>query len=809
MKPFPEAIKDWRHRSRTMSHLLTDLPYAHTWYDYRIWLKVKDAADTPEMWSNYTSGSFQTAKRLPDHPPATDIGAFSFTDSGHIFIYWKSLKEYEYNGNGLGYTVTEVHNATIAPKTVEKTLAKFEKVDAFTMIKALEFEIFSINDVGKSKQPSRLRVPAVHERCEPPTNIKKIRVNSTTYNLSWIPPNRGPNITSYTIFWCESPNESPSHCKESIDFQRVSSDILHFQLKTNSTMNFAISANSMKSSSGMVWAMCTVFEGNEINKLTSIYMIKTQSTYIEFKWNLACIDRSILSGYTLEYCPIKDPKTEECKEPIQSHNISSVATEYILDKLKPYTTYKTRIRMLSENSKGPWSDSLVNTTLEDAPTPPLNLKAHNITNSSVSLTWDAPETINGVLVKYLVSYNGNESSVEKTDGTDHPLILNGLESFKHYEVVVRACTVSCSTPSNPVRFKTGVGLPGTMSQPSVPKDGNHLQWQPPLKPGGRLQYYELRIEMKTNDNQMQERIIKINGTKCTLPRNLCDIQSGKLYFSVRAVNVLHSAHADDHIHRMYGNDHGHLVKRDLAQKYIDVDSVQKTNENAESNLLKRHSKPEIESDLRKFNSNHKFDEKPHQIDHTNPTSEHIKYDAIGDLSGMKQICKEEYDEELEKYLAADRWPQTLPGKWSESWSTQCNGFRSGGFYFILVFLIIFTMAFVYGSFFAMKKLKKMKDISVELPAGLEDIREETKAKHLDDIGINVRDDVVHSLDYVHSNEQEQSLLRSRMESASSNSSENNSQCEYNEGVDNSTEYDQHTEDDSVQTMSENLDEKVI
>lgn len=804
--PFIENMKDGKEgkeRNKQMSHVLKNLPYAHAWYDVRVSLKVKDAKNLDEMWSNYTFYNFQTSKRIPDNPPMTDIGAFSFTASGHIFIYWKALQESEYNGNNMHYDVIEVHNTTIKPKLVEKTLAKFEQFDANTMTKSLNFRIYSENDVGKSNFASSIQVPAVRDRCEPPTNIKKIRVNSTTYNLSWVAPFHGPKVTSYTVFWCESANESPSHCKNSIDFKRVDRNTFEFQLKTNNTMNFAISANSNSSSSGMIWAMCTVLPGNEINKLTSIYMVKTQSTYIEFKWSLACIDRTILSGYTLEFCPIKDPKTEECKEPFKSYDIFANATGYVLSGLNPYTTYKTRIRMLSGNSKGPWSDSLVNTTLESAPTPPLNLKIYNITNSTATLTWDAPETINGVLVKYLVSCNGNETSVEKQDGTEHPLVLRNLESFKLYEVVVKACTVACSLPSNQVEFQTAVGVPGTMLQPSVPKDNdNHLIWQAPSIPGGRLQYYELRVEMKTSDSSMKERIVQINSTKCTLNHDFCKIQTGTFYFSVRAVNVLHSAHVDSETHRLYGNDNGHVIfKRDLAQKYIDIDTDHLKNANGESNLLKRHSKPEIDTNPKQNSLNHRYDDNIKPLNEFYNGFEH--HDTFtGDLSRMK-ICREEDDEHLKKYLASDKWKQLLVGKWSNAWSMQCKfAFHSGGFYFMLVFLIIFTMAFVYGTFFAMKKLKKMKDISVELPAGLEDIREETKAKHLDG-GINPHDDIGRALDYVQSNEQEERLLRSRMESASS-SSESNSQCEFND-IDNSTEYDQHIEDDSVPTMSENLD----
>lgn len=786
--PFNESSKRRGNHSQ-MSYLLTNLPYAHAWYDYRIWLKVQGSPDKPEMWSNFTNGTFLTAKRKPDNPPVTDIGAFSFTESGHIYIYWKSLHASANNSYYLNYAVNEVNNVTFAAKSVGATLAEFVPFDASIMEKSLNFEIYSVNDMGSSEESTKIRIPSHLERCGSPTDIKKIRVDSTTYNISWVGPKYGPNITSYTVFWCESKNESPTHCKDSINFQRVNRSDTKFQLKTNDTMNFAISANSDMSSSGMTWAMCTVMAGNPLNKLTIIYMTKTASTYIEFKWSLECIDRSILAGYSLEFCPFNDPKTENCEGQWQIRSISANKTDYRLENLKPYTQYKTRIRMISETptiTDGPWSDLLVNTTLEDAPTPPINLTVKQVTNTSVSLTWMAPETLNGVLVEYMVSYNGQEKKVVKTAGTDHPYILGGLESFKNYEVHVKACTVSCSNSSNKVLFNTSVGIPSRILQPRISKNQDYLEWEPPTMKGGRLQYYELKV-IETSSNET--RIVQVNSTRCTFLQKFCKNRWEIIYISVRGVNV------DEDVYRMYGNDDGHVIKRDLAQKYIDVDSLQSKNTYSESNLLKRHSQPEINGDLHRINANHRSEEKIKQ---------HDNYATSTPKGHLAPICMEEDDAELRRYLESDKWSQKMGGAWSEEWGTACSVSHVGGQFFILIFLIIFITACVYVTFFAMKKLKKMKDIRIELPAGLEDIREETK-KHMDmSVGINVNDDGIQSINSIR-DEQEEHLLHTR----STNSSESNSRCEFNAGIDNSTECNQHTDaDDSGQTNSEHLDEKV-
>lgn len=812
--PFTEPNKSEREKSVRMSHTLTNLPYASVAYDCRIYLKVREAEDTPDMWSNFNYYVFETASRIPNRPPLTNIGSFSFTDSGHVFIYWKELMKFEHSGKNLKYVVIGANNTNL---TSTRTLAKLEHIDANIMTKPFIFHIYSQNDAGRSVNYSTVRVPPVEDRCKPPTLIKKIRLDNQTYNISWVAPIRGPEIISYTIFWCDPSNESPNDCKGSIDFETISSDVLSYRFETNNSMNFAISANSQTSSSGMIWAMCTVLPGNEINKLTSIITVRVQSTSIEYKWSLACIDRTILSGYILEYCPIKDPKTEECKELPRSHNISATAKGYKLDGLKPYTLYAVRIRMLSDNSIGPWSESQVNVTLEAAPTPPLNLRHHNITNTSVYLTWDTPETVNGVVVRYEVSCNGQTYTAEKTQGTSNdPYLLTGLRSFTEYEVVVKACTVVCSASSNPIIFNTSIGNPGVILQPKV-INWQLLQWDPPSVAGGRLEYYEVLV-VYTN-NGKQERTIQINGTKCHFTREFHDILvNGQFDYSVRGVNVLHSSHYKGHIVNNNNNinniNNSNKTKRDLAQKYIDVES---DHTKSESNLLKRHSKAEIDAESKGYNLNQKIESTIHKS--TIFTNEHETSDGANkhhavpttsdDLNRIK-ICREEDDDQLQSYLKADKWPTLFKGPYSVSYTHQINArANSNRYLYMIVFLIIFTMAFVYGAFFALKKLKRMKDISVELPEGLEDIKEESKAKHLD--GGITRDELGRTLDYRTNNEQENDpLVRFRMESSASTSgSESNSQSEYHEGIDNSIEYEQNTEADSVRSGSETQHKKVL
>lgn len=792
---------------------LNNLPYAYDWYDVRVSIKVEGAPDLDEMWSNFSYHNFKTAARTPDDPPKTDIGSFSITDGDHVYIFWKELPAPKHNGENIRYNISLRSNPITKPDKLTHTSARYEKLIRSS---DLEFAIFSENNMGRSSLASHVLVP--RNRLPPPTRIKKMIIGKN-YSLSWSPPNYIMNdITSYTVFWCVSKNESPNQCEGSLDFERVDASMLKLTKFSNETLNFAVSANSRNSTSGMIWAKCTALENNDIGKLTTIWIGKMQSTFIEFKWKLACVDETILDGYILSYCPIKDPKTLECKEPMKRIQIKDGdAIGYNLTNLMPYTTYKTEIQMFSANRTGPVSEPLVNTTLESAPSAPRNLRFTNITNTSVTLDWDAPEFLNGVLVRYKVFYNGMERIAEKSDGSHMTFVLDRLESFKEYEIVVLACTVACSQPSNAITITTEIGVPGEIrGLRSIREEETRylFSWKPPLVQAGPLQLYEIRLRITSGKNEEEKKVL-INGTQCTMAFHLCSLNRENYEFFVRAINVIQSPHfhpiteATSHptgVQYRNVEHHGHPIHEGAAMKYIDLESSHENHDNTDSNLLKRHSNAEISSDSKNNNLNENVKRRSNSQSYE-MTNKH--YDT--DLSSHSIICLEQKDDRLQNYLVADKYPTLLSGEWSSSpLSYVCRySPEAGGFYFMLIFLIIFTMAVVYGSFFGMKKLKKMKDIGVELPAGLEDIKQETMGKSLDG-GLNTRPDINRDVDLIYSSEQEQSLLRSRMESGStsSNSTENNSHCEYNEMVDDS-ECDHPMEDDSAQTLSENLEiEKV-
>lgn len=777
-----------------------NLSYAYDWYDMRLAAKVDTAEDTPEMWSSFANYTFQTKARIPDNPPQTDIGSFSINDHGHVFIYWRELPVPRSNGPDLHYEITLLNNRSLTANKVISTMAKYENLDG-KYNGSLEFSILSVNDVGSSKYPSSLRIPTATKRLPPPQNIKKF-LHNQVYNLTWMPPRDSSAVTSYTVFWCNSTDEQSGQCTSSIDFERVDKNLYNFMRPFNgTTLNFAVSANSPSSSSGMVWSKCTALPNSDIGKLEKIWIKELQSTYMVFEWMLSCIDHAILKGFRITYCPINDPKLQDCRTDAESIEIMGERNGFNLTDLKPYTTYKTYIQMFSAHSRGPNSDNLVNTTMETAPTPPRNLRYEDLTNTTVTLTWDEPEQYNGVLAKYEIHYNFDKRVVEANKSKQHRYVLDQLDAYTEYEIVVWACTNggnACSKRSNSVKVKTAIGTPGDIHQAKTTDMtvGGYgiYTWSRPEKPAGPIDYYEVKLRLILGNSQIQE-TVRINGTRCTMTKKYCNGEIDLFEISVRGVNVIQSAHAK--------------TKRDLAEKYIELETSQiGFDTNDDSNLLKRHSNAEIVDASRIQNvqsvTSNSLDEHKHAKDTKLPAREVNAADnPKPPFPRLDLVCEEQVDAELDQFIKQDRFARHMQGTWSTAFASHCDHGSVGIFNLLIIILLILTIAFVYATFYAMKKIRKMKDIGVELPAGLENIKDDSMNKGFG-CNINNRPDKREHNEFLGIGEQQESLLRSRMESGSSVNTDNSSHCECNEAMEDS-EYEPHEGEVAVHGYENSVD----
>lgn len=344
------------------------LDFSHVWYVIRIRMKISRADNEEKMWSPWVAlnQNVQLAAREPDFPPDVNVGGFNILPNNDVYIYWKNVPNCYHNGKSFTYDVSSERGG---PTELKESFAIYRKNVPLSNNGA-EIRIRSQNSVGLSKNASIIRIPSDSERLFRPKAIKKRYVTeNTTYVLTWSPPDISVDVISYTVFWCKSKTEGENKCDDkSFDFSVIDANEQRiFKHKSDETVNFAMSANSRTSTSGMFWTTCTTGESKEIGKIRSVWIPRLTSTQIDIEWKLECTDKGIVVGYEIEYCLASASKKFECIGPVEKKNLTGQLedTKYRLSDLTPYKTYGIVIRMFSSSTMGPSSDPLVNTTLPD------------------------------------------------------------------------------------------------------------------------------------------------------------------------------------------------------------------------------------------------------------------------------------------------------------------------------------------------------------------------------------------------------------------------------------------------------------
>ncbi|KAI4493704.1 hypothetical protein M0804_001880 [Polistes exclamans] len=519
---------------------LTELNYSNTGYDIRVYMKSALAVGE-DKWSEFSGITFRTPAELPALPPRTDIGSFEIAENTlyrDIYLYWQTIPSHLENGKNFRYQIYSVEEngrkVELLPNETTKTYAKYKGINLYSTYR---FELVSMNLVGMSKGRSQIIVPSKYDTPPEPIAFTKIAFDGGLYELSWKPPVTNTEITNYTIFWCNNERDRPYQCTGYLDWVHVSKNTTVYNMTVPNAKlvyQFAISVNTKKGSSGMVWSSCTVIHNKVVGKMKSVWINHIDSDFIDAGWKMDCSDRiGIIEKYTIYYCPIVSPLNINCKGPKLNKTIKAdpQTIRGSVHGLKPYTTYMIAVSVTTKNGESLHSDPLYNTTLEAAPsTPPKDVTIVNVTNTTMFITWKPPDAMNGVLRYYKVYYNGYVQKVEEANHIE----LKELLAYKNYSVNVVACTVACSVKSPTIYKVTEIGVPGKIFIPNVRFMNSSqvmIKWSKPQNSAGHLDYYEI----SSSDGEIQNS----TKTEAQLPIPNCKtVGKEKLYqFRVRAVNI--------------------------------------------------------------------------------------------------------------------------------------------------------------------------------------------------------------------------------------------------------------------------------
>jgi hypothetical protein len=306
--------------------------------------------------------TFVTTTKTADATP--NITSLSEKDTGFhinnkanaVDIYWLPVRPEFENGVKFEYKICEMMlNHTGNCKTSKCTPISFK----YNKTKSYKFEIKGQNNVGESDKKVTVNMPPFFNLFQKPIKLYKIRENNV-HTVAWSFPKNNEAAHSYTVYICVANNDLTQHdqcnCTVRMAMHHVNSNITSFSHKHSYELNFAVSANSLTSSSEMVWAMCS--PGKSIGKLEkdNIYPVQTGKTQAKISWTPSCPDDAIVESYKLKIC--FSNSSLDCQE--KSTNLN----DFTFTELIPYKDYQIEIAMIFNGSIGEYSSPVFFKTAE-------------------------------------------------------------------------------------------------------------------------------------------------------------------------------------------------------------------------------------------------------------------------------------------------------------------------------------------------------------------------------------------------------------------------------------------------------------
>ncbi|XP_014611441.1 PREDICTED: protogenin-like [Polistes canadensis] len=210
------------------------------------------------------------------------------------------------------------------------------------------------------------------------------------------------------------------------------------------------------------------------NVFMALEAIPVSSTSINVTW--AVTEMHSAHSFELCYHAVHIENSEESK------CITLDDTKMIVDKLKPFTLYQFKVRMIrhENNQSNIYSESVECYTNEDVPGKVEDIQWFLGNNTQVRIAWKEPSSVNGVIQNYFVAFTMELKDPIETwgnvtvPGNKTSTTLPGLVPGKRYFVIVQAATkAGYGKPSNPIIIITGgtaIKIPTSSNEQKPPQN---------------------------------------------------------------------------------------------------------------------------------------------------------------------------------------------------------------------------------------------------------------------------------------------------------------------------------------------------
>ncbi|OCT60398.1 hypothetical protein XELAEV_18046417mg [Xenopus laevis] len=502
-KPLIHAIYDRIEREYTIEDL-------EEWTEYAVQIQAFNAIGAGP-WSPVATA--RTRESVPSSGP-TNVSALATTSSS-ILVRWSEIPEPERNGLILGYKVLYKEKDSDTSThfwLVEGNSSRSVQLSGLGKYVLYEIQVLAFTRIGDGAAST----PAILERTlddvpGPPVGILFPEVRTTSVRLIWQPP-AAPNgiILAYQI----------THRLNATNANTATVEVLNPSvrqytatgLRPESIYLFRITAQTRKGWGEAAEALVVTTEKRDRPQPPSkptVLQEDVKARTVLLSWDPGSDGLSPVRYYT-----IQTQELPKGKWMVHSATISHNATSAIVDRLKPFTSYKFRVKATNDIGDSEYSDeSEALTTLQAAPDEaPTMLSVTPHTTTSVLIRWQAPaeDKINGILLGFCIrfrelAYDGlrsftmqsiNNPSAKWAELTasymmrnlSEPTLtqyeLDNLNKHKRYEIRVSMYNAAGEGPSSvPQEVFVGEAVPTAPPQNVVIASATAVQldvtWEPP------------------------------------------------------------------------------------------------------------------------------------------------------------------------------------------------------------------------------------------------------------------------------------------------------------------------------------------
>ncbi|XP_042623958.1 protein sidekick-2-like isoform X4 [Cyprinus carpio] len=398
-------------QSKALLHIIADrlereftIEDLEEWTEYEVRVQAINGIGAGP-WSQPVRG--RTRESVPSCGP-TNVSAFATTSSS-ILVRWFEVPEPDRNGLILGYKVVYKEKDSDSPLqfwTVEGNASHSVQLTGLGKYVLYEIQVVAFTRIGDGRPSS----PSILERTlddvpGPPVVILFPEVRTTSVRLIWQPPSQ-PNgiILAYQITYRLNSTNS-----NTATFDVLNSSARQYTvtgLRPESVYVFRIRAQTRKGWGEAAEALVVTTEKRARPQPTSrptVPQENVQARSVLLSWEPGSDGLSPVRYYTVQVRELPEKSWT-----VHSASVSHESSSYIVDRLKPFTSYQFRVKATNDIGDSDYSEeSEAITTLQDAPDEsPTILTVTPHTTTSVLICWQPPaeEKINGIPLGFRIRY---------------------------------------------------------------------------------------------------------------------------------------------------------------------------------------------------------------------------------------------------------------------------------------------------------------------------------------------------------------------------------------------------------------------